>query len=315
MFKKFIIIFFALLINLQKCKTDEEESIPTRKDNAILLNIDLPGSIQNPAFSPDEKKIIFTNFISGYNLPPSDLYIFDLETESLKTLVSDGNSNVNLPGTSWNSTLKSIVFSSDRDPHDEIFSIAESGTTGDEIRITSRKDLMAYEPSFSPDGKWIVFESHRVDKEQDGIIIRYKTDGSSNYINLTPPDRNCRQPNWSPKGDKILYQSKEKDEWNIWVMNIDGSQRRKITNFKGNKTDAVFTPDGQSVIFSYENEDIKQADIYKVSVSGGTPVQLTNSDAYEGAPAISPDGTKLIFESSSIDPDKSKGTRLYLLNL
>ena len=316
MYKKIILLFISVfMINLQECETEDEEYIPTRKDNAILLNIDVPGSVQNPAFSPDGKTVVFTNFRNGYNLPPSDLYIFNLETRSLKMLVSDGNSNVNLPGTSWNVVQKSIVFSSDRDPHDEIFSINEEGTTGDEIQITSRKNLMAFEPSFSPDGEWIVFETHKIDEEGNGVITKYKTDGNSDYINLTPLNEDCRQPNWSPAGDKILYQKKEKDNWDIWIMNTDGSMKRKITNFKGNKTDAIFTPDGQSIIFSYENKNIKLANIYKVSVSWGSPIQLTDSDTYEGAPTISPDGTKLIFESSPSDPDKSEGTSLWLLEL
>jgi len=93
------------------------------------------------------------------------------------------------------------------------------------------------------------------------------------------------------------------------------ADKRRITNFNGNKTDAVFTPDGQNIIFSLENEAIDLADICKVSLTDNKLVKLTDFNGYEGAPAISPDGLKLIFESSSDDPDKSKRTTLWLLNL
>ncbi len=99
------------------------------------------------------------------------------------------------------------------------------------------------------------------------------------------------------------------------MMNTDGTEKVKITNFEGSKTDAVFSYDGKYIIFSSENKSTKLANIYKVSVSGGNPVRLTNYDGYDGAPSISPDGTKLIFESSSNEPDKSDGTSLWLLNL
>jgi len=306
------VIFILLLFNFTACNKNITEN---RNDTALMLEIDLPGSIQNPAFSPDGKTIVFTHFRKGYNKPPSDLYTFNLETKELKPLVVDGNSNVNLPGESWNKNNHLIIFSSDREPHDEIFYISENGTTGDEVKITDRKDSVAYEPTFSLDGNWIVFESHKEDEEKNGIIIKYKLDGTSEFINLTATGEDCKQPNWSPNGDKILYQKEVNSQWDIWIMNIDGTDNKKITNFEGSKTDAVFSSDGEYIIFSFENEDIELANIYKVSISGGDPVRLTNYSGYDGAPSISPDGTKLIFESSSKDPDRSSGTCLWLLNL
>ena len=309
------ILFSAAIISLFiSCKRNNNEDL-LRNDNALKLEIDLAGSIQNPAFSPDGKSIVFTNFKKGYNKPPSDLYIYNLETKDLKPLISDGSSNVNLPGECWNDSLKAIIFSSDREPHDEIYYISENGISGNEIRITNRTDSVGYEPTFSPDGNWLVFENHKLDEEKNGIITKYKLNGTSAYIHLTASGEDCKQPNWSPKGDKILYQKEANNQWDIWVMNTDGSGKTKITDFSGNKTDAVFSHDGQYIIFSSENDDVKLANIYKVSVSGGNPIRLTNYDGYDGAPSISPDGTKLAFESVSSDPDKSNGTNLWLLNL
>ena len=309
-----ILLPTIILIFVSACKKNKNDNI-NRNDNAVKLEIDLEGSLQNPAFSPDGKSIIFTLFKKGYNKPPSDLYLYNIETKKLNALIVDGSSNVNLPGSAWNDSLNSIVFSSDREPHDEIYSVPENGTSGDETRITNRIDSVAYEPTYSPDGQYIVFESHKLDEEKNGVITKYKRDGSSGYVNLTTIGKDCKQPNWSPKGDKILYQKEENGQWDIWIMNLDGSGKIKVTNFEGSKTDAVFTQDGEYIVFSFENENLNLANIYKVIISGGTPERLTNFDGYDGAPSISPDGTKLIFESSSSDPDRSDGTSLYLLNL
>jgi TolB protein len=210
-------------------ETVEADSNGGSNDAAVKLEINLSGSLQNPAFAPDGKTIVFTRFRNGYNLPPSDLYTFNLETKELKPLVADGSSNVNLPGECWNDSLKAIVFSSDREPHDELYFIPEDGSTGDEIRITNRTDSVAFEPTFSPDGQWVVFESHKLDEEGGGVIVKYKRDGSSNYINLTPFGEDNKQPNWSPNGDKILFQKKENGQWDIWIMNPDGTNKIKIT--------------------------------------------------------------------------------------
>ncbi len=307
-----VLLLAIIIVGFYSCKNKIEIN---RQDNAVKLEIDLPGSIQNPAFSPDGKTIVFTNFRKGYNKPPSDLYKYNIETKTLTELIVDGSSNVNLPGESWNASNNSIIFSSDREPHDEIFYISENETTGNEISITNRHDSVAYEPTFSPDGQWIVFESHKLDEEENGVITKYKIDGTSGYVFLTSLGEDCKQPNWSPAGDKILYQKEENNQWDIWIMNTDGTNKTKITNFEGSKTDAVFSHDGKYIIFSSENEETKLANIYKSPITGGSQTRLTNYEGYDGAPSISPDGNLLIFETSAEDPDKSKGTSLWKLSL
>ncbi len=307
-----IVLLFAIITNALTGCIKENANIK-REDVAIQLDINLPGSLQNPAFSPDGSRIVFTHFRKGYNRPPADLYLFNLETKILSPLMVDGFNNVNLPGTSWNNELDAIAFSSERELDDEIYYINENGVNGDERRITGRPDSVAFEPTFSPDGQWIVFETHKLDDEKYGVITKYKLDGSSGYVNLTPVEEDNKQPNWSPSGDKILYQKKENNQWDIWMMNIDGSDKIRVTNFEGNKTDAVFSKDGQFIIFS-SDFGVELANIYKIPISGGQPTRLTYYKGYDGAPAISPNASHLIFESSAGDPDRGK-TSLWLLEL
>ena len=309
----FIIIAVVFLMSCSGDeRTDSLFKSSVRQDAAYRIEIPLGGSLQNPAFSPDGKSIVFTRFRGGYNEGASDLFIYNLDSGELSELIVDGNSNVNLPGSVWNEELDSIVFSSARDPHDEIFFISEVATTGSEIQITSRASKQSFEPSFSPDGQWIVFESHAVDVENDGIVTKYKIDGTSGYIDLTPSGDNCKQPNWSPTEDRILYQKQDNGKWDIWVMNIDGSNKAMITSGEGNKTDAVFSYDGVWIIYSSENDEVELANIYKIPVSGGTPIRMTYYDGYDGAPSISPDGRQIVFESS---PDVSSRTTIWILDV
>lgn len=313
--KKLLLLLFAVSIfSCQDNSDDTTEIIQPvdRNDNGITLNIDLSGSLQNAAFSPNGESIIFTRFINGYNLEPSELYIFNIESEQLSLLISDGSGNINLPGSSW--LNDKIVFASSREPHDEIFMIDENGESGDEIKITNRENKVAYEPTLSPDDAWTVFESHILDVEENGIITKYKIDGSSDYIELTDPNNDCRQPNWSPNGDKILYQRLNNNQWDIWIMNTDGSNVFKVTSGEGDKTDASFTADGQFIIYSTDFE-LDIANIYKIAITGGEATRLSNFSGYDGAPSISPKGNQLIFESVQGEPDNSSGTKLVLLNL
>lgn len=308
--------YLVLVLTLTILSCDKEDDEPTvtrqRGDNGIVLNIPLSGSLQNPAFSPSDESIVFTRFTNGYNMEPAEIYKFNLSTEQLTLLVADGSGNINLPGSSW--INGQIVFASTRDPHDEIYSIAESAASGDETQITSRPTKVAYEPTLNPDGEWIVFESHILDVENDGTITKYRVDGTSAYLELTDQGDDCRQPNWSPNGNKILYQQQLNNQWNIWIMDTDGSNKMQVTSEIGNCTDASFTSDGQHIVYSSDYQ-VEIANIYRIGIDGANAIKLTNYNGYDGATSISNDATKLIFESTSGNPDESTGSEIVLLDL
>lgn len=287
-----------------------------REDGAWMLTVSASGSIQNPAWSPDSTKILFTSFRNGYNKEPADLLIINPGTLSVSTLVAEGSGNINLPGSSWNPATNKIVFASTRDPHDEIYIIDDNGKTGDEIRITDRSDKVAYEPTFSPDGDWVVFESHLLDVEGYGVITKYKVDGSLSYQPLTDETDDCRQPNWSPAGDLILYQKFFEGQWDIWVMDSAGSNKKRVTSGTGDKTDASFSPVGQWIVYSSDEGDLDFANLFIIPVAGGESIRVTYYDnGYDGAPSWSPDGTKIAFESSLGEPDESEGTSLWIIDV
>jgi TolB protein len=279
-----------------------------RSDRAWPLEIPLEGSLQNPAWSPDGQALVFTRFRDGYNQGPADLFIYDFDTNSVRPLVMDGSVNVNLPGSAWSSANGFITFSSDRGEHDEIYIISAEDGPGDEVQLTSRENRMAYEPAFSRDGRQVVFETHPLDVEGQGVITIFALTGDEGYQQLTSPPNDCRQPNWSSRGD-IVFQCMDQDRWDLWVNN------QRVTNGEGDKTDASFSYDGLWIVFSSDQQELEYANLFILPVEGGRVRRITYFEGYDGAPSWSPSGDRIAFESYPGDPDDSAGTTLWVIDV
>lgn len=271
------------------------------------IELDIEGSVQNPAWSPDGNELLVTVWRGGYNATPADLVVVPLDGGEPRVVVADGWDNVNMPGSSWNASTGEVAYSSTQDPHDEIWAIPADGA-GDARRLTIHEQSMAYEPTWSPDGDEIVYEVHPIDVEGEGRIARSPVgaDDAADVdaeVFLTPHGEDCRQPNWAPAGDLVVFQCTADggDSWTLFVSDPDGDDRRPLATAELDATDASFSPDGRWIVFSGGDEEL--ADLWAVEVDGARLVQLTNDPGYEGAPSWSPDGSRVAFERSDGEPD------------
>jgi len=286
-----------------------------RDDGAIKLNIILSGSIQNPVFGPNGMEIIYTLFHEGYNCGPAGIYRSGaFGDNSIKLIDEDGYDSVNLPGASWNYISNIITFASDRKGPDEIWTMSIDGS--DLKQITRHNEPGYYiEPSFSPDGQWIVFEADTTepDESQQGSIYKIRIDGTE-LTKLTDgpaAGTDDRQPNWSSTGDMILFQRRipGSNNWDIYIIHPDGSNIRKITISDSSDTDASFSPDGKWIVYSSDYGSLEMPNIFVISTSGGTPIRITNSVTNEdGAPSWSPNGKWIAFESHQGSDEEKPAT-------
>lgn len=283
--------------------------LAARGDPASVLYAPAGGrSAQNPAYSADGRRILFTVFRNGYNNGPAGLHLLDRTSSETTTLLDEPDQDsVNLPGSSWNGARDLITFSSDREDRHEVWTI--NARTGALFRVTHGVDGgESIEPSFSPDGGWIVFEVSKVisGEERFGALWKIRSDGTE-LTRLTGgpgAESDDRQPNWSPRGDQIVFQRRPigGDLWELYLIGPNGGAATRLFVSPFDHSDASWSPDGGQVVFSSDHGGLPNPQIFVMSISGGEPVRVTFDAGYsDSAPSWSPDGSSIAFESHPTD--------------
>ena len=96
----------------------------------------------------------------------------------------------------------------------------------------------------------------------------------------------------------------------IFVINADGSGRRRVTTYTGFGEDLVWSPDGNQLAFPRGYP--WTAHIYVVRTDGSGERRLTRDPANEAPKAWSPDGSKIAFIRWR--GQNNSGNDLYVMN-
>ncbi|MEY2574501.1 MAG: hypothetical protein QOJ87_2714, partial [Verrucomicrobiota bacterium] len=290
---RFILVFFSILL-LTPCANAIGADDATQENRFIsnARQLVFEGKRSGEGyFSPDGKKLIFQSEREAAN-PFYQQYILDLETGDT-TRVSPGTGKTTCgffqPGTDrvlfastqadpeaaakqkaeleFRASGKQRRYAWDYDATFDIFSAKQNGS--DPVNLTRSPGYDA-EGSWSPDGKQIVFCSLRsafpLEKLPAAQRERYEKD-----------------PAWF--GD-------------IYIMNADGSNVRRLTNEPGYDGGPFFSPDGQRIVWRHFEENGMIADVWTMKLDGSDKKRVTDFKSMSWAPFFHPSGKYFIFTSN-----------------
>jgi serine/threonine protein kinase/Tol biopolymer transport system component len=98
---------------------------------------------------------------------------------------------------------------------------------------------------------------------------------------------------WTPDG-RIVYSSIASGNWDIWIMQADGTNQKQLTFNAGSNRMPTVSADGRYIVFVSDRTGTDR--IWRMNIDGGNPKELTHSDG-DISPAISPDSQWVVYTS------------------
>lgn len=287
-----------------------------------VTNTPDPDSL--PAFSPDGLRIAFIS----HRFRPADIFTINIDGTDERRVTFTDNDNDFSPSFSPDGTR--IAFSSRRsNGFLDIYVINTDGTNERGV-TTNNNSASDGSPSFSPDGTRIAYASTSVIGNTDiytvnadgtneqRVTINAASDNSPSWgvgtgtpmPTPTPTPEPTPTPTPQGPGGKIAFSSNRNGNFDIYVMNADGTDVRQLTTNTSFDLFPSISADGSKIAFySTRSGD---GDIYLVNADGTNEQRITTDADNETSPALSPDGTTVAYIKRS---DSRNPWDIYLSNV
>jgi len=253
-----------------------------------------PAYDWNPVWSPDGEFIYFCSNRNG----ASNLWRISVDQKTGKPL-GEPESISSTPAQSWHLTIskdgKNLVYVR----RSRVENISQIEFDATKMQVVGKPTAVTEgtkrtrTPAISPDGSLIAF--YVTGETQEDIVVVKQGDTKWNLI--TNDEARDRVPRFSPDGSQIIFYSNLGGTYEVYIMNTDGTNRRKITDNGGKGVNyPIFSPDGKKIAYT-----VMEQGTYLLNLEGDTlnqkPIQLPplneNGDNFI-AWSWSPDGKRIV---------------------
>ena len=200
-----------------------------------------------------------------------------------------------------------IAFSSTRSGIPQIYLINVDGTG---LTLITNSENGACQPSWSPDGKQLVFISPcRVRGDfydnayKDSSLYLINADGTGERALTTIPGADF-DPAWSPDGKRIAFASLRDGRKEIYVLTIETGAVTRLTNSPADveNSQPSWSPLGNQIVYTVKRVGAYQ--VWSMTDTGQGQVQVVRSgqQLWDFAPVWAPDGETILFNQRNLGP-------------
>ncbi len=208
-------------------------------DGANERTLPTVGAALSPSWHPSGRYLVYCDADDR----GTRIAQFDLRTMRTQLLAASSR-GLNITPV-YTKDGKSIVWASGGDSPAELMLASANGNDSSSVPFVGRSGFETTSPSFSPDGKQVVFMSPRPLTPQ---LYTMNVDGTGLRL-LTPVVAGKRSyrtgADWSPAGDKIAFQQQAGD-FQVWVIGVRDRVMTQLTN-EGENEDPSWAPDGRHI--------------------------------------------------------------------
>ena len=167
----------------------------------------------DPVWSPDGSRIAFMRFYSSQNR--EEIWMMNADGSDPHWIGVEGGS------PKWSPTGNRLIYHSLKDTvgHYDIYTCNPDGTGETRLTFASSGEIT---PVWSPDSLHVAFV--RVDEQFNHEVCIMDADGS-NVRSLADGG----SPKWSPDGSLIAFHQGPAEEWEVYIINTDGTNQRQVT--------------------------------------------------------------------------------------
>jgi dipeptidyl aminopeptidase/acylaminoacyl peptidase len=206
-----------------------------------------------------------------------------------------------IQGSAWSPDGKEIVIATNLSGRMNLWKVSSSG--GWPIQLSQSEDA-ELEPTYSPDGKWLVYQQDKGGNELYDLFAIPSSGGAPVNLTNTPETREI-SPQFSPDGNLLVFDAKSSKSPSTNVMLMDWRTRavRQLTAETSPKyfwNRVCWSHDGRFVIALRMENSFADSDIYRIDVLTSKAENLTphQGSVLFSASALSPDDHQLLISSN-----------------